>query len=114
MDGIVEFFSLLQSTIGAFAGLGVDDSHSAMSFMMLAWLAVFGAICLNRLADREDNMHLALNALVMFAGGVLGNAMLRGVQFPLYNELVLTATLSLLGMSVAALVMLLAYGKTQL
>jgi hypothetical protein len=50
----------------------------------------------------------------MFAGGVIGNGLLRGLQLPLGNELVLTATLALFGMSVAALIMLLTYTRTEI
>jgi hypothetical protein len=114
MYEIVEFFSWIQATIGSFAGLGADDSHSAASFILVVWLAVFGAVCLNHLSERRDNVHLGLNLLVMFAGGVVGNALLRGLQLPMNNEIVLTATLALFGMSVAALVLLLAYHRTEI
>lgn len=114
MDQIVEFFSVFQSTIGTLAGFGVDDSFSAASFIVVLWFAVFGAVCLNHLSERHDNVHLAFNILVMFAGGVFGNAALRGIHLNLGNDLILTATLSLFGMSAAALVLLLTYAKTDI
>lgn len=114
MDGIVAIFAVMQGAIGTFAGFGADDSHSLASFFMVVWLALFGAVCINHLSERRDNMHLAVNALTMFAGGVIGNALLRGTQLQLGNELVLTSTLALFGMSAAALVLLLTYSRTQL
>jgi hypothetical protein len=60
MDEIVEFFSGSRP-VGSFAGLGADDSHSAASFILVLWLAVFGAVCLNHLSERRDNVHLAFN-----------------------------------------------------
>lgn len=114
MDGIVEFFFLLQGTVGSIAGFGVDDEFSLASFFVLVWFAVFGAVCVNHLSERHDNVHLAFNMLAMFAGGMLGNAALRGTQLNLGNELILTATLALFGMSAAALVLLLTYAKTDI
>ncbi len=49
----------------------------------------------------------------MFAGGIAGNAAFRGLQLTIGNELVLTVTLALFGMSAAALVLLLTYSRTQ-
>ena len=113
MDNIVAIMTVLQSTIGTFAGFGVDDSHSVASFLMVISLALFGAACLSHMSDRRDNVHMALNVLTMFAGGVVGNALLRGLQLPLGNELVLTVTLALFGMSAAAVALLLTYNRTQ-
>ena len=113
MDSVVGVFALLQSTIGTFAGFGVDDSHSVASLLMVISLALFGAACLSHLSDRRDNVHLALNVLTMFAGGVIGNALLRGLQLPLGNEVVLTGTLALFGMSAAAIGLLVTYNRTQ-
>lgn len=114
MDWIVEFFSLIQGTVGAFAGFGVDDEFSVASFLIVVWFALFGAVCINHFSERHDNVHLAFNAVTMFAGGVLGNAALRGVQLPMGNELVLTSTLALFGMSAAALILLVTYSKTDI
>ena len=114
MDGIVAFTLTLQGAVGSFAGFGVDDSHSLVSFFLLIWLALFGAVCINHLSERHDNVHLALNGLAMFAGGVLGNAVMRGTHLPLNNELVITATLALLGMSAAALVLLLTDARSEI
>jgi len=113
MDDVVAVFSLLQSMIGTFAGFGVDDSHSLASFLLVVSLALFGAACLGQLSDRRDNVHVALNVLTMFGGGVVGNALLRGLQLPLGNELVLTVTLALFGMSAAAVGLLLTYHRSQ-
>jgi hypothetical protein len=66
------------------------------------------------LAERRDNFHFTFNVTAMFAGGVIGNAMLRGLHLPLGNELVITATLALFGMSAMALVLLLAYHRTDI
>ena len=114
MEWIVEFFSLIQGTVGTIAGFGVDDEFSMASFLLLLWFALFGAVCINHYAERHDNVHLAFNALAMFAGGVLGNAMLRGMQLPLGNELLVTSTLALFGMSAAALILLVTYSKTDI
>jgi hypothetical protein len=104
MDGVVAIFSLLHGHVANVAGFGIDNSYSVASFCMIVALALFGAVCLNHLSERRDNVHLAFNVLAMFAGGVLGNAMLRGLHLPLVNELVVTATLALFGMTVAALI----------
>jgi hypothetical protein len=114
MDGIVGFFDALQRYVGAIAGFGVSESYSVASFCLLIGLSIFGALCINHIGRRHDNVHLLLNVLVMFAGGVIGNGLLRGLQLPLGNELVLTATLALFGMSVAALIMLLTYTRTEI
>lgn len=114
MENIVALFTMLQGSIGTFAGFGVDDSHSVASFLLVISLSLFGAVCLNHLSERQDNVHLTLNVLAMFAGGVIGNAMLRGLQVPLGNELVITITLALFGMSAAAVVMLLTYSRTEI
>jgi hypothetical protein len=114
MESIAEFFVWIQMSVGTFAGLGADDTYSAASFIAIVWLALFGAICLNHISQRHDNVHLAFNALAMFAGGVIGNAVLRGMQLPLGHELILTATLALFGMSVAALALLFAYGRSDI
>jgi hypothetical protein len=114
MESIAEFFVWLQMSIGGFAGTGADDTFSTANFIAILWLALFGAICLNHISRRHDNVHLAFNALAMFAGGVFGNALLRGMQLPLGHELVVTATLALFGMSVAALALLFAYGRSDI
>jgi hypothetical protein len=114
MEKIAEFFIWIQMSVGSFAGLGADDTYSAASFIMILWLALFGAVCLNHISKRHDNVHLAFNSLAMFAGGVVGNALLRGMQLPLGHELIITATLALFGMSVAALVLLFTYGRTEI
>ena len=113
MGNVVAIFSWIQNSVGTFAGFGVDDSHSVASFLLVIALAMFGAACLSHLSGRRDNVHLALNVLAMFAGGVIGNAILRGLQLPMGNELVLTATLALFGMSAAAIILLLTYNRTQ-
>jgi hypothetical protein len=113
MENIAALFAWIQASVGTFAGFGVDDSHSVASFLMIVSLALFGAACLRQLSDRRDNVHLAVNVLTMFAGGVIGNALLRGLQLPLGNELVLTVTLALFGMSAAAIALLLTYNRTQ-
>ena len=112
MEKIAEFFVWIQMSVGKVAGTGADDTFSAASFIAILWLALFGAVCLNHLSQRHDNVHLAFNVLAMFAGGVAGNAMLRGMQLPLGHELIVTATLALFGMSVAALALLFAYGRS--
>ena len=114
MEHIAELFSWLQQTIGTFAGFGADDSHSGASFSLLIALALFGAVCVSHLSQRHDNVHLAFNVLAMFAGGVAGNAALRGTQLMLGNELVITVTLALFGMSAAAIVLLVTYAKTEI
>lgn len=114
MDGIVGLFDTLQRYVGAIAGFGVNESYSVASFCLLVALSIFGALCISHIGKRRDNAHLLLNVLVMFAGGVAGNAMLRGLQLPLGNELVLTVTLALFGMSVAALFLLLTYTRTEI
>ena len=114
MEKIAEFFVWIQTSVGTFAGLGADDTYSAASFIAIVWLALFGAICLNHIAQRHDNVHLAFNALAMFVGGVVGNAVLRGTQLSLGHELILTATLALFGMSVAALALLFAYARSDI
>ena len=91
MDGIVGFFDALQRYVGAIAGFGVSESYSVASFCLLVGLSIFGALCINHIGKRHDNVHLLLNVLVMFAGGVIGNGLLRGLQLPLGNELVLVA-----------------------
>ncbi|HUF44965.1 MAG TPA: hypothetical protein VMN43_06450 [Aestuariivirgaceae bacterium] len=113
MGQIVSVFSLLQDRISSFAGFGIDDSHSVASFCVVVSLALFGAVCLNHLSERHDNVHLAFNVVAMFAGGVIGNALLRTLHLPLGNELVLTTTLALFGMSVMAVILLLAYRRTE-
>ncbi len=114
MDKIAEFFIWIQMSVGTFAGLGADDTFSAASFLAIVSLSLFGAVCLNHIAKRHDNVHLAFNALAMFAGGVFGNAMLRGMQLPLGHELIVTVTLALFGMSVAALALLFTYGRSDI
>lgn len=114
MDGILAFFAALQGYVGTFAGFGVDDSHSVASFCLVTALAMFGTLCLNYVSERHDNVHLSINLVSMFAGGVTGNALLRGMQLPFGNELVLTGTLALFGMSVAALLLLVTYSKTEI
>lgn len=113
MEDIVAIFAWIQGSVGTFAGFGVDDSHSVASFLMVVSLALFGAAFVNQLCERRDNVHLAFNVVTMFAGGVIGNAVLRGMQLPLGNELVVTITLALFGMSAAALFLLLTYNRTQ-
>ena len=113
MEHISRVFSELQDRIGTFAGFGADDSYSGASFSLLICLALFGAVCVSHLSDRRDNVHLTFNVLAMFAGGVAGNAALRGTQLLLGNELVITVTLALFGMSAAAVLLLLTYGKTE-
>jgi hypothetical protein len=114
MESIAEFFTWIQMSIGIFAGLGADDTFSVANFLAILWLALFGAVCLNHMSERHDNVHLAFNVLVMFAGGVFGNALLRGMQLPLGHELIVTVTLALFGMSVAALFLLFAYARTEI
>jgi len=113
MEHIAEIFSVLQGAIGNFAGFGADDSHSGASFSLLIALALFGAVCVSHLSKRSDNVHLAFNVLAMFAGGVAGNAALRGTHVLLGNELVITVTLALFGMSAAAILLLVTYGRTE-
>ncbi len=112
MENIAAIFSSLQASVGTFAGFGVDDSHSVASFLMVIALSLFGAVSISHMAERHDNVHLTFNVLVMFVGGVMGNAMFRGLQLPLGSELVITATLALLGMSAAALALLVTYSRT--
>ncbi len=114
MEHIAGFFSGLQGGIGTFAGFGADDSHSGASFSLLIALALFGAVCVSHLSERRDNVHLAFNVLAMFAGGVAGNAALRGTQLLIGNELVITVTLALFGMSAAAVLLLLTYGRSEI
>lgn len=114
MEKIVEILAWIQMSVGTFAGFGADDTYSSASFIAIIWLALFGAVCLNHISQRHDNVHLAFNSLAMFAGGVAGNAVLRGIQLPLGHELIITATLALFGMSVAALALLFAYGRTEI
>ena len=114
MEKIAEFLVWIQMSVGSFAGTGANDTFSAASFIAILWLALFGAICLNHISQRHDNVHLAFNALAMFTGGVIGNALLRGMQLPLGHELIVTATLALFGMSVAALALLFTYGRTDI
>ncbi|HUE47229.1 MAG TPA: hypothetical protein VMO81_13345 [Aestuariivirgaceae bacterium] len=114
MESIAEFLVRIQMSIGTFAGTGADDTYSVASFLAIIWLALFGAVCLNHISQRHDNVHLAFNALAMFAGGVAGNALLRGMQLPLGHELIVTATLALFGMSVAALALLFTYGRSDI
>jgi hypothetical protein len=114
MDEIVAVLSMFQNAVGAFAGFGVDNSYSVASFCLVIALAIFGAVCLSHLAERRDILHLGFNMTAMFAGGVIGNAMLRGAYMPLGNDLLITATLALLGMSVMALVLLVTYIKTEI
>jgi hypothetical protein len=113
MDEVIALLSMFQNAVGTFAGFGVDNSYSIASFCMVIALAIFGAVCLSHLAERRDILHLGFNATAMFAGGVIGNAMLRGAYMPLGNDLLITATLALLGMSVMALVLLVTYMKTE-
>jgi hypothetical protein len=113
MGNIVAIFSWIQAWVGTFAGFGVDDSHSVASFLMVISLSMFGAACVSHFSGRRDNVHVALNVLTMFAGGIIGNAILRGLQLPLANELVLTVTLALFGMSASAIILLLTYNRTQ-
>jgi hypothetical protein len=113
MENIAALFAWIQASVGTFAGFGVDDSHSVASFLMVIALALFGAVCVNQYSERRDNVHLTINLLAMFAGGIAGNAALRGLQLTLGIELVLTVTLALFGMSAAALVLLLTYSRTQ-
>ena len=112
MENVAAIFSSLQATVGTFAGFGVDDSHSVASLLLVIALSMFAAVSISHLAERHDNVHLAINVLVMFIGGVVGNAVFRGLQLPLGSELVITATLALLGMSAAALALLVTYTKT--
>jgi hypothetical protein len=114
VEHISEFFSGFQASVGTFAGFGADDSHSGASLSLLIALALFGAVCVSHLSERRDNTHLAFNVLAMFAGGVAGNAALRGTQLLLGNELVITVTLALFGMSVAAILLLMTYGRTEI
>jgi hypothetical protein len=114
MENVVEFFVRIQMSVGRIAGTGADDTYSAASFIAILWLALFGAVCLNHFSKRHDNVHLAFNALAMFAGGVIGNALLRGMQLQLGHELIVTSTLALFGMSVAALALLFAYGRSDI
>ena len=114
MEGIAELFTWIQMSVGAFAGLGADDTYSVASFLAIVSLSLFGAVSLNHMADRHDNVHLAFNGLAMFAGGVLGNAVLRGMQLPLGHELIITVTLALFGMSVAALALLFVYARIEI
>ena len=114
MDDLIAVLYLMQGRISEFAGFGIGNSYSVVSFCMVVSLALMGAVGLNQMAERRDNFHLSFNVTAMFAGGVIGNAMLRGLDLPFNNELVITVTLALFGMSAMALVLLLAYHRTDI
>lgn len=112
MDSIVSLFVTAQTIVGKIAGFGVDDSYSAASFTLLVAMSLFGTACISHLAERTGGLHLAFNLIVMFAGGVFANAVLRGVHLPLGHELLVTTVLTLIGMTATALVLLVTYRKT--
>jgi hypothetical protein len=114
MTDLVALFSVFQDAIGSFAGFGVDNRYSIASFSLLIALSFFAAFCLNHVAERRKTFHLSLSVLAMFVGGVVANGLLRGTFLPLGNELLITATLALLGMSVMALLLLVTYLKTEI
>ena len=112
MENVAAIFSSLQATVGTFAGFGVDDSHSVASLLLVIALSMFASVSVSHLAERHDNVHLAVNVVVLFIGGVVGNAAFRGLQLPLGSELVITATLARFVMSAAARDLLVTYSKT--
>ncbi len=114
MDEFIAVLYLLQGRISQFAGFGIGNSYSVASFCLVVILALIGGASLNHLAERRDSFHLTFNVTAMFAGGVIGNAVLRGLHMPFGNELVITVTLALFGMSAMALVLLLAYHRTDI
>lgn len=110
MDAIVDLFASIQFMIGRIAGFGVG--HAGASFSLLIAMALFATACISHLADRTAPLHLGFNFLAMFAAGVFGNAVLRGLHLPLGHELLVTATLTLAGMTAMAVALLFTYRRT--
>jgi hypothetical protein len=115
MDEIVALFSVFQMRRRILCRLRRRQQLFDSELLPGHCAGLFGAVCLNHLAERRDILHLGFNvSLAMFVGGVIGNALLRGAYMPLGNDLLITATLALLGMSVMALVLLVTYVKTEI
>lgn len=110
MEDIVALYFTFQDLIGSIAGFGV--SYATASFSLLVAMSLFGTACISHLAERTDMFHLGFNLTAMFAAGVIGNAMLRGLHLPLGHELLITTALSLTGMMVMAVILLFTYRRT--
>lgn len=110
MDTIVDLLASIQFIISKMAGFGVG--HSGASFSLLIVMALFATACISHLADRTSPVHLAFNFLAMLAAGVLGNAALRELHLPMGHELLVTATMTLAGMTGMAVALLFTYRRS--
>ena len=93
---------------------GLFGSSSGLptgSVAILIVLAVMGASYVNSMTKRTRYFDTAVSVSGMLVGAFVANSLANGMSLPIDSELLKVAIIGLLGMTIAGLILLFAYGR---